>query len=240
MAYDNTFKRAEVKYLLDMKKYSALMKAVSGHMTKDRYGIHTICNIYFDSDDSILVRNSLEKPVYKEKLRLRTYGTANDESNAFLEIKKKYDGIVYKRRVEMKYAEAAEYINRGSLPKRVPQELNEIDYMVKRYGLKPKIVICYDRLAMYGNEDKEFRLTFDGNIRSRTDNLDLRSGDYGEQLEGQPFKIMEIKMAGAMPMWMTNILTDLKVYPGSFSKYGSIYCCEITKNGGCGICSQVS
>ncbi len=240
MAYDNTFKRAEVKYLLDVKKYSALIKAVSGYMTKDSYGVHTICNIYFDSDDSVLVRSSLEKPVYKEKLRLRTYGAASDESAAFLEIKKKYNGIVYKRRVEMKYKEAIKYIDGGSVPIEAPQELNEIDYMIRHYGLKPKIVICYDRLAMYGNDDKEFRLTFDGNIRSRTDELDLRLGDYGEPLDGQPFKVMEIKTAGAMPLWMTNILTDLRVYPSSFSKYGSIYCSKIIKNGSCDVCSQVS
>lgn len=223
MAYGNTFKRREMKYLLDEQTYAAVREAISQYMTEDGYGRHTICNIYCDSDNNDLIRESLEKPFYKEKLRLRAYGNAvEDESGCFLEIKKKFYGVVYKRRVKLPYKAALDYINGGEPPV-YSQQIAEIDYLIHRAMVKPKIVICYDRRAFFGNEDPEFRVTFDGNIRSRTDDLDLRSWDYGELLEGQPRRVMEIKVAQAVPLWMVKILSELKLYCGSFSKYGSIY-----------------
>lgn len=224
MAYGNTFKRREMKFLLDKRLYTAVRKAISPYMTEDAYGKHTICNIYCDSENDDLIRESLDKPLYKEKLRLRAYGrsVAGDKDDSFLEIKKKFNGVVYKRRVKLPYKAALEYINGGEPPV-YSQQIAEIDYLIHRAKLKPRIVICYDRRAFFGNDDKEFRVTFDGNIRSRTENLDLRAGDYGEYLEGQPYRVMEIKTAQAMPMWITEILSELEIYCGSFSKYGSIY-----------------
>ena len=243
MAYANTFMRREVKYILSEKDYAAVRTAIAPYMTEDKYGKHAICNIYCDSVNSDLIRSSLDKPVYKEKLRLRSYGKAKDDSNAFLEIKKKYKGVVYKRRLQMPYKELFDYVTYGIKPQKQSQVLEEIDYLINRAQLMPKIVICYDRLAMFGNEDNEFRLTFDGNIRSRTDNLDLRAGDYGTLLSGQPFRIMEIKVADSMPLWMTQILSELKIQTGSFSKYGSIYTQQIIKDmkdRSIDICSKVS
>ncbi len=224
MAYGNTFKRREMKFLLDERQYAAVREAISPYMTEDCYGKHTICNIYCDSDNDDLIRESLDKPLYKEKLRLRAYGgrMESDEGDCFLEIKKKFNGVVYKRRVKLPYKAALDYINGGEPPER-SQQMAEIDYLIHRAQLKPKIVICYDRRAFFGNDDAEFRITFDGNIRSRTDELDLRAGDRGEYLEGQPCRVMEIKIAHSMPMWMTKILSELELYCGSFSKYGSIY-----------------
>lgn len=230
MAYSNTFKRREVKYVLTQAQYQAVREALAPYMTEDKYGKHTICNIYCDSDNNDLIRASLEKPVYKEKLRLRTYGTPKSGSRAFLEIKKKYKGTVYKRRMELTYDEAWNYLAHGMLPEEHSQQLDEIDYMIKRLELKPKIVICYDRRAFYGNDDREFRVTFDSGIRSRTDRLDLRNGDSGERLESVPDYIMEIKLSGAMPLWITRILSELGIYQGSFSKYGSIYLHRVAEN----------
>lgn len=230
MAYSNTFKRKEVKFLLTQEQYLAMREALAPYMTEDKYGKHTICNIYCDSENNDLIRESLEKPVYKEKLRLRTYGTPKSGSKVFLEIKKKFKGTVYKRRTELTYDEAWNYLAHGQPPEERSQELDEIDYMIRRRGLKPKIVICYDRRALYGNDDKEFRVTFDSNIRSRTDRLDLRNGDFGEILQSAPAYIMEIKVGSAMPLWMTRILSELRIYQGTFSKYGSIYLNNIAKN----------
>lgn len=242
MAYGNTFMRREMKFILSAEQYAAVRAAIAPYVTEDKYGKHTICNIYCDNDNFDLIRKSLDKPVYKEKLRLRSYGTATDDSTAFLEIKKKFKGVVYKRRVELPYKTALDYLTRGIEPNFESQQLSEIDYMIKRNSLKPKIVICYDRRAFFGNEDREFRITFDSNIRSRTTDLDLRSGDYGEPLYGQPFRVMEIKVAQAMPLWMTRILSELKIYQGSFSKYGSIHRAAVAQNNDRGIeqCSQVS
>ena len=227
MAYANTFKRREMKFLLDEAEYSKMINAISEFMTADEYGIHTILNIYLDNSNNDLIRSSLGKPVFKEKVRLRSYGTAQDNSKAFLEIKKKYRGITYKRRLEQPYKELFDYITEGKKPEMRGQVFEELDYLIKRMGLKPKIVICYDRQAFYGNDDKEFRLTFDGNIRYRRNDLDLRSGDYGDYLLSQPFRVMEVKSVGAIPLRLVKKLSEFKIYHGSFSKYGSIYMNEV-------------
>lgn len=242
VAYQNTFKRHELKFLLTPEMYASIRTAIEPYMTEDKYGKHTICNIYCDNDNWDVIRSSLEKPVYKEKLRLRTYGEAQDDSIAFLEIKKKFRGVVYKRRTEISYKAALDYLNGGEKPQN-SQQLEEIDYLKTRLSLKPKIVICYDRRAFFGNEDGELRITFDSNIRFRTEDVDLRSGDYGTQLSGQPFRIMEIKAANSIPLWLTKILSELRIYQGSFSKYGSIYKTLMQKNNNdrsTEQCSQVS
>ena len=230
MAYANTIKRCEMKFLLNEEQYRTLLEAISEYMTEDEYGRHTILNIYLDNRNNDLIRSSLGKPVYKEKLRLRAYGQhAEDNSRAFLEIKKKFRGITYKRRFELTYKELHGYITDGAPPSVQGQVFEEIDYLIRRKSLKPKIVICYDREAYYGNDDKEFRLTFDGNIRYRRDDLDLRSGDHGERLTTQPFRVMEVKSAGAIPLWLVKILSEQKIYHGSFSKYGSIFMNEVNQ-----------
>ncbi len=229
MAYGNTFMRHEVKFILTCEEYRKVREAIAPYMTEDEYGKHTICNIYCDNDNWDVIRSSIDKPVYKEKLRLRSYGTASDDGLCFLEIKKKFKGVVYKRRVRLPYKDAHDYLNGGEPPLH-SQQMEEIDYLKTRLALKPKIVICYDREAFYANDDAEFRVTFDCNIRSRLNDLDLRHGDSGTLLAGQPFRIMEIKAAYAVPMWMTRILSELNIHKGSFSKYGSIYKAFLTQN----------
>ena len=233
MAYANTFKRREMKFLLDEEQYRAILSGIAPYMTEDEFGLHTISNIYLDNRNDDLIRRSLGKPVYKEKLRLRAYGKKAEDGNvAFLEIKKKFRGITYKRRLDMTYRELYDYITFGTVPKTRGQIFEEIDYLRRRMELKPKIVICYDREAFYGNDDREFRITFDGNVRFRTSDLDLRSGDYGEAPEGTPYRIMEVKSAGAVPLWLVRILSENKLYHGSFSKYGTIYQSELRQKVG--------
>lgn len=228
MAYANTYKRREMKFLLDEDRYNTVLAAVRRFMTEEEFGLHTVMNIYLDDLNDDLIRNSLGKPVYKEKLRLRVYGRkAEDDSQAFLEIKKKFRGITYKRRYEGTYKELFDYISGGVLPERRGQVFQEIDYMINRLGLIPRVVICCDREAFYANDDVEFRVTFDGNIRFRRDKLDLREGDCGERLDKAPFSVMEIKSAGAVPMWLVKVLSENKLYHGSFSKYGTIYQSEL-------------
>lgn len=230
MAYANTFKRREMKFLLDEEQYNGVVKEISNFMTEDEFGLHTILNIYLDNRNNDLIRSSLGNPVYKEKVRLRCYGRAEDDSNAFLEIKKKYRGITYKRRYDGTYKELHDYITDGVKPEKRGQVFEEVDYLIKRMDLKPKIVICYDRCAFYGNEDKEFRVTFDSNIRYRRQNLDLRAGDVGKRLSSQPFTVMEVKSVGAVPLTLVKVLSRLKIYNGSFSKYGTIYSSEVWQN----------
>ncbi|MGN1100590.1 MAG: polyphosphate polymerase domain-containing protein [Huintestinicola sp.] len=230
-----------MKYLLTPGQYSELRNMLSGRMEQDQYGFHTICSIYFDSCDDHIIRTSLNKPVYKEKLRLRSYGVpADGSSQVFLELKKKYKGVVYKRRIPMTLETAENYIYRN-IPPEQSQIFNEIDYFRKLYNVYPKIFIGYDRIALYSTEDNDLRLTFDFNIRCRRDRLRLTDGDEGSFIIPEGYALMEIKIAQAMPLWLADILTELKIYPVSFSKYGEFYKRELaSKNNIKGEISQCS
>ncbi|MFT4005275.1 MAG: polyphosphate polymerase domain-containing protein [Lacrimispora sp.] len=222
--FQMTFKRVEIKYLLDPVQYRELKKRLEGRMAVDQYGKSTISNIYFDTPDSRLIRESLEKPVYKEKLRLRSYGIPKAGDTVFLELKKKYKGIVYKRREDMSLEEAEDYLYRGKRTGKDSQVLHEIDWFLDYYkGVVPAMYISYDRIAMYGIEDEELRLTLDGNILWRDGALNLDKGSWGNTLLEQGGCLMEIKLAGAMPLWLGTALDELKIYPASFSKYGQAY-----------------
>lgn len=206
-------------------------------MTEDNYGLHTICSIYFDTDDNRLIRNSIEKPLYKEKLRLRSYGVpTNDDFEVFLELKKKYKGIVYKRRQALTLSAAKGYIQNDLLPAD-SQIFREIDYFRSYYSAYPKIFIAYDRIAMAGNSDTNLRMTFDFRIRCRRNDLDLQAGDHGTELLSSGSVLMEIKIPGAMPIWLCSALSQLKLYPVSFSKYGQFYIKEL--KGEYKICSPI-
>lgn len=219
----DVFQRVEKKYLMTAETYQLFQKEIQDYMQADQYGLHTICNIYFDTIADELIRNSIEKPVYKEKLRLRSYGIPNYNSQVFLEIKRKYKGIVYKRRVAMTLKEASYYLEHGIRPKNDSQILKEIDYFIKFYKPIPKLYLAYDRVAFFGKEDNNIRMTIDANIRSRKDDLALEQGDRGELLLEQDMYLLEIKVPNAYPIWLAEILSKLEIYPISFSKYGNIY-----------------
>lgn len=217
------FNRVEQKYILSQKQYEALIKNLPSNVKIDKYGVHTICNIYYDTKTNEIIRNSIEKPIYKEKIRIRSYGIPTLESNVFLEIKKKYNGIVNKRRVRLTLQEIYDYIENKIKPKSEMQILKEIDYFLGRYNLDKKIFIAYDREAYFDEKDESFRMTFDRNIRSRECDVRLENGDYGEKLFKEDYLLMELKTNGAIPLWLVKNLSELKIYPTSFSKYGEIY-----------------
>ncbi|MFA6948933.1 MAG: polyphosphate polymerase domain-containing protein [Eubacteriales bacterium] len=223
--FNYVFQRVEVKYMLDSAQHSAFMTGIEPYMAADAYGLSTISNIYYDTENYELVRSSIEKPVFKEKLRLRTYGTAKMDSPVFLEIKRKYKETVYKRRVSMTLAEAEDYLTRGIYPAaRDCQIMREIDYFMKLYRPIARVYLAYDRTAYFGREDSQLRMTLDSGIRSRLDNLSLAYGDGGEALiDGRDYHLLEIKAPDAMPVWLTSLLSKNKIYPTSFSKYGAVY-----------------
>lgn len=217
------FNRYEKKYLIPEPIYLMLREQLKEHMIMEQHGISTICNIYYDTLDDLLIRRSIEHPRYKEKLRLRSYGIPQKDSRVFLEIKKKYGRIVNKRRIELPLEEAYDYLNLGIRPYNDSQILREIDFFLQRYSLKPKLYLAYDRIALYGKEDPEFRLTFDSLIRSRRVNLGLEHGDFGTLLLPNSWYLMESKILNATPKWFSDLLAKLKIYSISFSKYGNIY-----------------
>lgn len=231
MKYIKFFERIEMKYIISYEKYIQLRKCIDGeYMLPDEYGLTTICSIYYDTENYELIRASIGNHKYKEKLRLRCYGIPENNSSAFIEIKKKYNGVVYKRRTEMKYCEAIDYLNNNIRPQNREQIFNEIDYFIQHYKPVPKIFIAYDRIAMCGVDNKDFRITFDFNIRSRENDLTLLSGSDGKYLFDNNNLIMEIKTTQSMPLWITKLLSEMKIYPTSFSKYGTIYKNKIKEN----------
>ena len=224
-SFTKVFKRLEKKYMLTHRQYEMLVSALDGHIVPDKFGKSTINNIYFDTPNFRLIRASIEKPtVYKEKLRIRSYGAPEADSNVFVELKKKYKGIVYKRRVDMTYDEAIRYLYKREKPPVESQVTREIDAFINFYGnLRPAVSLFYDRIAYYSKDDPELRLTFDTNIRFRNKELDLRYGDYGTVTLDNSTYILEIKCIDAMPLWLTRELDRLKIYPTSYSKYGTAY-----------------
>ncbi len=239
-AVKQVFRRMEKKYLIDRKQCDMIIERMSEYMEKDIYDRYTICNVYYDTEDYELIRTSIEKPVYKEKFRVRSYGVPSPGDITFLEIKKKYRGVVYKRRIPASYEVASNILKivaddsiecRDDVYGRMKelgngsnmQIMHEIEYIIRHYRLFPKAYIAYDRIAFSGIEDPEFRVTFDTDIRTRRDNLTLSAGDYGARLLDDGMYIMEIKSNGSVPMWMVRILSDMHIYPHSFSKYGNDY-----------------
>lgn len=220
----STFERYEKKYILSSEKYFKFLEKINGKMKIDDYGEVTICNIYFDTKNSRLIRHSLDKPVYKEKLRMRSYGIPNSKSSVFIELKKKYQGIVYKRREKMSLCEAENYLYKGIFPSFESQVLKEVDWFLNHYEeIIPSMYISYDRVAMCGTENSEIRITFDKNILWRDYELDLKKGSFGNFVIDEDKYLMEIKIAGGMPFWLYDSLNSLEIYPRSFSKYGTAY-----------------
>lgn len=225
------FNRYEHKYMLNGYQYSRIIALLDEHMEPDAYNInrapYTIANIYYDTADDYLIRTSLESPPYKEKLRLRAYGVPKSDSNVYLEIKKKYKGIVNKRRTALKLGEAYRFTANGRLPKIKPymnaQVAKEIEYFLKIYDLIPKLYLAYDRIAYFEKDNADLRISFDTNIRSRRYDLRLEHGDYGEKLLGDGVHLMEIKTSLAKPLWLTHALSELNIKRVSFSKYGTEY-----------------
>lgn len=223
--FGTIFERTEKKYRITESQRLSLLKAVGDKLSPDSFGKSTVANIYFDTDDYRLIRASIEKPtVYKEKLRMRCYGNVQDSSNCFIELKKKYKGIVYKRRINMSYKDALAYLCDGLRPKKDSQILREIDYFLKFYPtLKPAVAIFYNRSAYFYKENPSLRITFDSCIRFRDEDTDLRSGSDGTVILGEDEYIMEIKCVSSMPLWLSGELDRLHIYPQTYSKYGTIY-----------------
>lgn len=217
------FNRYEKKYLMPDSVYRQLRERLKPYMQEDSYGLHTICNIYYDTPDEALIRRSIEHPAYKEKLRLRSYGVPTLDSKVFLEIKKKYKKVVNKRRIQLTLREAYDYLENGVRPQADSQILREIDFFLQRYPLVRGVYLAYDRVALFAGQDHDFRVTFDQRIRSRRTLMGLENGDQGRLLLPEGYHLMESKVMGATPLWFTGILSDLAIYPVSFSKYGNIY-----------------
>lgn len=223
-----SFKRVEKKYIVTKSQRDELLKELLLYMEYDKYCVgektYKIQNIYYDTPDDVLISKSIQKPVYKEKLRARKYvGT----KNCFLEIKKKADGVVGKRRITLSLDELDDFVLNGKPPVREKfidkQVIKEIQYLLNLYPVVPKVYISYERLALFDKEDSEFRITFDNQIHTKRNNVVFDQDDYEVNILDEGLYILEIKSVRNYPLWLVNKLSELKIYPHSFSKYGTEY-----------------
>lgn len=219
----NFFRRVEKKYIVTKNQYLMLKEAIKDKMVEDEYGESTIYNIYLDTEDFDLIKHSITKPIFKDKVRLRSYNKPTAESNVFLEIKRKYDGVVSKRRIEINLNDFYDYLQDDNKTSDKNQIKKELNYYFNYYHLKPAMFLTYERVAYYDKENRDFRLTFDNNIIARNYDLQIEKENYGDSIFNEDSYIMEVKTLGAMPIWFVKLLNDLKVYPSSFSKYGEAY-----------------
>lgn len=223
MDYQAIFKRYELKYIITSEQRKRLLEIMREYTEADRYPLSTVRNIYFDTDSFRLIRRSIDSPKYKEKLRLRSYSRIEDNGRVFVEIKKKYNGVVYKRRLAMPERDAMEWI--CSTSSRCGTQIErEISYFKDFYApLHPKVFLSYDREAYYSVLDNGVRITFDSNILARCDRLSLSCDVGGQALLESGLYLMEIKSPSAIPLWLTHALSREKIYKTPFSKYGTAY-----------------
>ena len=223
------FKRYEKKYIITREQYAALEDALLRHMKPDSFGEYLVQNLYFDTDGWDVVRASIEKPLYKEKMRLRCYGEMSQESELFLEIKKKYKGMVYKRRIAI----PAKILPAGSVLSVVSanasQIAREFDFYIKTNTVSEKVYISYHRAAFVGIADRDLRVTFDTDIRFRLDGLDYSHPGDGHFILPRDKMLMEVKTPGGMPLWVARTLCENKIFPTTFSKFGVCYTNHIFK-----------
>ncbi len=225
------FSRREEKYIVTKEMYENIIKDSANKIIADEHSknnsFYQICNIYYDTPDNNLIRTSLQKPKYKEKIRLRSYGTPSKNSFVFLEIKKKFKGCVYKRRTTLKLDEAYKFAATGNIGEikeyMNPQIMQELSYSIKSYKVQPKVFLSYERRAFFSAENPEFRLTFDKNIISRREDTNLEYGVFGERVIDENEMVMEVKYSERMPLWFIAILRKYNLEKTSFSKYGTEY-----------------
>ncbi|MGL4106977.1 polyphosphate polymerase domain-containing protein [Clostridium sp. LP20] len=224
------FQRYEKKFILSEEQYKTLIPKLLEYMEPDEHcrngETYNIYNIYYDTCNNDVIRHSINKPYYKEKLRLRSYNIPKSlDDKVFLELKKKINGIVNKRRVVLSLRDAYNFLESGNVPVFNDfinkQVINEIAYYLKQNNVVPKVYIGYTRSAYFGKDDRDFRLTFDTNIITRRSFLSLESGFFGKDILGEDRYLMEVKFLGSIPLWFTKILSDLSIYNTHFSKYGN-------------------
>lgn len=218
------FERIEKKFWMSAKQYQALLPLFDEKMNRDRFGESTICNIYYDTPDYTLIRRSIERPLFKEKLRLRSYGIPGNDDMVFVEIKRKLNGIGYKRRISVPFGEAKKLLRGEPIQCDNPQIEEELLAFVERYHPQPMVYLTYQRYAMTAKDDPEFRVTIDRNLQYRMSEVEKPSEDgMTPIMEDESLVLMEIKALGSIPQWLTDEMSRLKICQAPFSKVGSCY-----------------
>ena len=228
---ENTFRRMEKKIMVKTSEVDALKSRVEEHMVPDKFNLdgkpYMICNLYYDDDSNSVIRNSIQLPKYKEKLRLRSYGVPDDDSKVFIELKKKFKGVGTKRRAKITLKEIEDFLQYRTYPQKLSyideQVLREIDYYLSHHTVYPRTYVSYLRFAYFAADDPSFRVTFDHDILTRRYDLDLRLGRYGDPLLPLDTTLVEVKFSGAVPVWFCRVMSDFGISFNTFSKYGTSF-----------------
>lgn len=217
----SVFEREETKYVITRSQYHDLVKALGDHIEPDIYFKNTNCSVYYDTPEFELVSRSLDKPLYKQKIRVRSYGVPKDDTSpVFLEIKKKFKGVGNKRRLALRLKDFYGFLQHGELYGDSPQIEREVKQCFDFYNLSPSMYVAYERYSYCGVKDSDFRLTFDLDLRSRIHDLRLEAGSHGDLFFPDQKVIMEAKGLGAFPLWFVRELSAMQIRPSSFQKYG--------------------
>ena len=233
---NNTFERIEKKFWMNEQQCKQMESVLLEHMEVDQYGRTTIHNVYCDTDDYYLTRKSIEGPYFKEKLRIRSYSGFDDDAIVFVEIKRKLNGIGYKRRLEIPLSQLDDLMSGRKINTENTQIEKELNEFVNRYHPNPKVYLTYERVAMFEKgqnghtdhmahmEDQGLRITLDRNIRYRifTERADLTRAT-SPVMDDESMVLMEVKAPGCMPEWLISEMSRLKIYHTSFSKIGTCY-----------------
>ena len=250
--FQTVFKRYEKKYIIDGGQYEEVENYLTYNAVPDEYGKSRVCSLYYDTPDNRLIRASLDKPIYKEKLRLRSYGAPTGDGLVFIEIKKKFKGIVYKRRLALTLPAALAFVSglpyeqacarwplsdaalaAAALSPATRQIARELEVAMDRWlPLVPSMGIACDRVAWaYRPEmfqEREGDELFDSELRITFDDcleyLDCHCfhSPWRPIIESSE-SVMEIKSAGPYPPWLVEVLSAERIYPASFTKYGNAY-----------------
>lgn len=225
------FERIEKKFWMTKTQFDKLSGRLIENMKRDEFGLSTICNIYYDTPDFALIRNSIERPLFKEKIRVRSYGIPNESSPVFVEVKKKLNGIGYKRRITVPFCDAKKLMNGIPVYSSQPQIEKEILDFINRYHPEPQVFLTYKRIALSGKDDPDFRVTIDSDLKYKFYNEHIPLDDNGDYImDDKSMILMEIKSSCAIPEWLLSEMSKLKIYQAPFSKIGTCYLKHIAPN----------
>ncbi len=265
--FTDNFCRYEFKFPVSAGVMDAMLRDLEPFVEKDAYanahGFYCLSSIYFDNDIDQCFHETMNGERYRQKIRLRVYRSAGDMSGAsgvdavrdepldddcpaFFEIKSKINGLVMKRRVKMRLADAMAFtaltqkqLAEGTEARLVltdgnaetlkrfgasnVQILREIQYIILSKKLRPRNVVSYERLALFAKDDPELRVTFDLNVRTRGDDLDLAAGTQGRLSTPPGTAVLELKTGRKIPLWLVKIAAKYGYRNNTFSKYCSYY-----------------
>jgi SPX domain protein involved in polyphosphate accumulation len=224
--------RFELKYLTRFDTYQRIIRQLDPYAERDGYagelGRYSIISLYYDSPELACYWDKINGVPYRNKLRIRQYGSMAGSDDAYIEVKQKLLASIRKIRTRMKLTQAYDLLaaahqraETSEVIDRSPEDevLNHVMYLRSLYNLEPKAIISYEREPYVGRYDHHLRMTFDLNLRSRAEDLRLESGPWGKYIMSPDIVLVEMKVDGRIPEWFISLVAEHNLEPCRFSKY---------------------